>query len=148
MRGTRERAQQLKNQAVHGINLTLTGYRAGLSRMSPISAAGTREEMGTTKWGRSRMSKCAFTQPQPSSGHRVTELSWLQQQQDKLLHGVLVQRPLALPGALLAMDAQERLPVCLQKEPGNATPGSRIKSLHRSRHPHCKEMSRAVTEKV
>lgn len=45
------------------------------------------------------------------------ELSWLQQQQDKLLHGMLVQKPLALSGAPLAAAAHGRLLVCLQKEP-------------------------------
>lgn len=65
-RGARERAQQLKNQAVHGINLTLSGYRDGLSRTSPIAATGTREELGTTKWGSRRTSKHAYSMPSPS----------------------------------------------------------------------------------
>lgn len=60
-RGTREWALQLESHAVHGINLMLTGYRYGLSRTFPISAAGTREEMGTTKWGSRRMSERVYS---------------------------------------------------------------------------------------
>lgn len=89
----------------------------------------------------------ACLQPQPSSGNRFTELSWLQQQ-GKLLHGMLAQRPLALSGTPLTEAAHGRPLMCLQKEPRECYPCSWIKSLHRSRHPHSKETSRASIEKL
>lgn len=115
--------------------------------MSPISATGTREEMGTTKWGTSRTCcclQCAFVYLKPLCGHGVVELSWLQQKwQDNLLHGMLVQRPL-----VLWCSGDHCSHMCLQKEPREHYPSSRIKSFHQSKHQRCKETFRAAVKKV
>lgn len=98
-RGVRERAQQLKNQAVDGTKQAKeTVFIRGDQPVWLIQRkrwALSGEPGGWVRWC---CLQGAFTEPHPTPGYGIMELSWLQQQQqqDSLLLKILVPRPVAL----------------------------------------------------
>lgn len=75
------------------------------------------------------------------------DLSWLQQQQDKLLHGMLAQGPLPLSGSPLAAAAHETPRVPAKWSEG-MLPWQEDRVTPPKQAPHYKEMPRATIERV